>query len=206
MSLVKTHKIALRPTPDQGAAFAQHAGYARFAYNYALGIWREIHERFERSLHATHKTPESKPLCRWLNDLDLRPIWNAHKAFVCRDKQTGANWAMALSQNPAKYAVKSVENAVTAYYNRAQANDAPRFEGRQSRRSFHADNGPDTIRVDGREIILPKKMGGRVEMAERLRFAGSIREVTITQDGGRWFACITVLHNRQDRRPTRSQA
>ena len=40
-------------------------------------------------------------------------------------------------------------------------------------------------------------MGVRVEMAERLRFAGSIREVTITQDGGRWFACITVKKDEQ---------
>ena len=102
MSLVKTHKIALRPTPDQGALFAQHAGYARFAYNYPLCIWRENHERFERNLHATHKTPESKRLCHWLTDYDLRPIWNAHKAFVCRDKETGEYWADALSQNPAK--------------------------------------------------------------------------------------------------------
>ena len=29
MSLTKTHRIALRTTPDQGALFAQHAGYAQ---------------------------------------------------------------------------------------------------------------------------------------------------------------------------------
>ena len=192
MSLIKTHKIALLPTLDQGALFAQHAGYARVAYNYALGIWWENHRRFEGELHLGHKTAETKRLCRWLNYRRLREIWNAHKYLVCRDKQTGEVWARALSQNPAKNAVKAVEDAVAAYYNSAQPNDAPRFKGRRSRRAFRADNGPDTVHVDGREIVLPKKMGGRVEMAERLRFAGSIREVTITQDGGRWFACITV--------------
>ena len=160
MSLIKTHKIALRPTPDQGALFAQHAGYARFAYNYALGIWWENHHRFEGERHLGHKTAETKPLCRWLNYRRLREIWNAHKYLVCRNKQTGEVWARGLSQNPAKNAVKAVENAVAAYYNRAQANDAPRFKGRRSRRSFQADNGPDTVRVDGREMILPKKEGG----------------------------------------------
>ena len=29
-------------------------------------------------------------------------------------------------------------------------------------------------------------------MREDLRFEGSIREVTIVQDAGRWFACVTV--------------
>ena len=195
MSLLKTHKIALRPTPDQGALFAQHAGYARFAYNYALGVWRENHRRFEGHANgrAAHKAnAETKPLCRWLNDFDLRPIWNQHKRFVCRDKQTGASWARTLSQNPAKYAVKAVSDAVKAAYNDGQPNAAPTFKGRRSRSAFRADNGPGTIRCEDRTIVLPKKMGGRVEMAERLRFAGSIREVTIVQDGGRWFACVTV--------------
>ena len=192
MSLVKTHKIALRPTPDQGSAFAQHAGYARFAYNYALDIWWENHRRFEGELHLGHKTAETKRLCRWLNDFDLRPIWNAHKAFVCRDKQTGANWARALSQNPAKYAVIAVSDAVKTAYNDGQSNSYPRFKSRRSRRAFRADNGPGTIRCEDRTIVLPRKMGGTVRMAERLRFSGSIREVTIVQDGGRWFACVAV--------------
>ena len=195
MSLVKTHKIALRPTSDQGALFAQHAGYARFAYNYALGIWWDNHRRFEGERHLGHKTAETRRLCRWLNDFDLRPIWNAHKTFICRDKQTGANWARALSQNPAKYAVIAVSDAVKAAYNDGQTNSYPRFKSRRSRRAFRADNGPGTVRCEDRTIILPRKMGRRVEMAERLRFAGSIREVTIVQDGGRWFACVAVKTN-----------
>ena len=31
--MLKSHRIALRPTPKQEALFGQHAGYARFAYN-----------------------------------------------------------------------------------------------------------------------------------------------------------------------------
>ena len=82
-----------------------------------------------------------------------------------------------------------MENAVTAYYNRTQANEAPRFESRRSRRAFRADSGPGTVRCEDKTIVLPRKIGGAVEMAERLPFAGSVREVTIAQDGGRWFAC-----------------
>ena len=188
---------------DQGALFAQHAGYARVAYNYALGIWWENHRRFEGELHLGHKTDETKPLCRWLNYRRLREIWNAHKYLVCRNKQTGEVWARGLSQNPAKNAVKAVDRAVAAYYNRAQENEAPTFKGQRSRRSFRTDNGPGTIRCEDSTIVLPRKMGGTVEMVERLRFAGSIREVTITQDDGRWFACITV---RTDAEPAPERA
>ena len=33
----KSHRVALRPTPEQESRFLQHAGYSRFAYNWAVG-------------------------------------------------------------------------------------------------------------------------------------------------------------------------
>ena len=32
----RAHRIALKPTPGQESLFSQHAGYARFAYNWAV--------------------------------------------------------------------------------------------------------------------------------------------------------------------------
>ena len=29
----RSHRVALRPTPEQEVRFGQHAGYAQFAYN-----------------------------------------------------------------------------------------------------------------------------------------------------------------------------
>ena len=40
-------------------------------------------------------------------------------------------------------------------------------------------NGPDTVRVDGKAVVLPKI--GKVAMVEELRFPSSIREVTINR-------------------------
>ncbi|MEF3193210.1 MAG: helix-turn-helix domain-containing protein, partial [Halothiobacillaceae bacterium] len=34
-----THKIALRPTPEQATYFAKAAGAARFVWNWALAEW-----------------------------------------------------------------------------------------------------------------------------------------------------------------------
>ena len=36
-SMKRAHRIALDPTPEQESLFGQHAGYARFAYNWAVG-------------------------------------------------------------------------------------------------------------------------------------------------------------------------
>ena len=36
----RSHRIALKPTPKQETLFGQHSGYARFAYNWAVGEFR----------------------------------------------------------------------------------------------------------------------------------------------------------------------
>ncbi len=47
---------------------------------------------------------------------------------------------------------------------------------------FAPITGPDTVKVDGRVVILPKI--GPVAMVEELRLVGSIREVTINRKAG----------------------
>ena len=58
----------------------------------------------------------------------------------------------------------------------------PRFKRRRHEQGFRADNGPDTVRVDGKAVIMPKI--GSVAMVEELRWHGSIREVTINRTAG----------------------
>ena len=157
----QTHKIALAPT------WAQHAGYARVAYNHALADFKVGLDEGE-----------------WRNERTLCPHFNAVK-FKAHP------WARSLSQNAAKYAIIALGDAVKAWRNDRQANRFPTFKSRRKhRRAFRADNGPDTVRAEGKRILLPKI--GWVKMRERLRFVGSVRETTIVQDGGRWFACVAV--------------
>ena len=51
------------------------------------------------------------------------------------------------------------------------------------------------MKVDGKVVILPKI--GRVAMVEHLRFAGSIREVTVNRTAGTWFACFCIEDGQQ---------
>ena len=174
--MLKSHRIALRPTAEQESRFVQHAGYARFAYNWALG-------EFQAGLDVGE----------WLTERTLRPRWNRVKSMI-------APWGTELSQNAAKYAIIDFGQAANAwgkYSQRMKAGERParrvgfpRYKRRKHEQDFRADNGPDTVKVSGKGVLLPKI--GRVAMAEELRFAGSIREVTINRTAGVWFTCFCV--------------
>ena len=71
----------------------------------------------------------------------------------------------------------------------------PRFKRRKHEQGFRADNCPDTVRVDGKAVILPKI--GRVAMVKELRFHGSIREVAVNRTAGAWFACFCIEDGQQ---------
>ena len=172
----RSHRIALKPTAEQESLFGQHAGYARFAYNWALG-------EFKAGLDVGE----------WLSERTLRPRWNKVKHFV-------APWAASLSQNPAKYSIIDLGQAADAWGAFRRSVKAgkrpgrrvgfPRFKRRKHEQGFRADNGPDTVRVDGKTVLLPRI--GRVAMVEELRFGGSIREATINRTAGQWFASFCV--------------
>ena len=176
MVMKRSHRIALKPTPEQEALFNQHAGYARFAYNWALG-------EFKAGLEVGE----------WLSDRALRPRWNRVKGMI-------APWGTGMSQNAAKYAIMDLGQAAAGwgeYRRKVKAGQRqgcrvgfPRFKRRKHEQGFRADNGPDTVRVDGKTVLLPKI--GWVAMVEDLRFAGSIREVTVNRTAGTWFACFCI--------------
>ena len=73
MVMKRSHRIALKPTPEQETLFGQHAGYARFAYNWALG-------EFKAGLEVGE----------WLTERTLRPRWNKIKSMI-------APWGAVLS-------------------------------------------------------------------------------------------------------------
>ena len=172
----RSHRIALKPTLEQETLFGRHAGYARFAYNWALA-------EFSAGLEVGE----------WLSERTLRPRWNQVKKMI-------APWGAELSQNAAKYAIIDFGQAATAwgeYRQKVKAGQRPgrrvgfpRFKRRKHEQGFRADNGPDTVKVEGKVVILPRI--GRVAMVEEVRFAGSIREVTVNRTAGTWFACFCI--------------
>ena len=56
--------------------------------------------------------------------------------------------------------------------------------------SYRASNGRNTVKVDGKRILLPRI--GWVRMFETLRWAGDIVRATISKRGDRWFVSILI--------------
>ena len=164
------------PISGQETPFAQYAGYARFAYEWAV-------DEFKAGLDVGEG----------LSERTLRPRWNQVKGMI-------APWGSALSQNAAKYTIVDFCQAADSwgeYLRKVRAGRRtgrrvgfPRFKRRKHEQGFRADNGPRTVKVDGKVVTLPKI--GRVAMVEELRFNGSIREVAVNRTVGTWFACFCI--------------
>ena len=172
-----THRIALDPNNRQETVLRQHAGYARYAWNWCLAESKralDVGEDFSTSHYR------------------LRRAFNAVKA-----EETP--WSKGLSQNAAKYAVIALGETWKRFWvEREQVKKTggkfnrcycpPRFRSRKRGMSFRADNGPKTVRIRGRRIKLPKI--GWIRLREEWRFGGDIVECTVKHDGVRWHAAV----------------
>ena len=162
--MLKTHKIALNPNKNQANLLSQHCGYARVAYNCALSDFKA---GLDNGL--------------WRSEMDLRRRFNAHK-FEDFD------WCKDLSQNASKNAIRNLGDAINRW--KGGQNRFPKFKKKSVYKSYQADNGKHTVKVDDHWIYLPKI--GKVRMFECLRFQGTVSRVVISKTAHRWFASILV--------------
>jgi len=161
--------IELRPSQRQEEAFRRHAAAARIARNDLIALWREGGKRLTGFR---------------LKTVELRPQVN-------RVKYAAHPWFRDLSQNAVKGGMIDAVDAIERYY-RGQ-NRRPRFHGRNRTLAFRADNGPSTVKLAGKALLLPAKAGGTVRTKEPLRWPGQvIRECRIKEKAGRWFASVRV--------------
>ena len=87
--LRKSHRMPLRPTPEQESLFQRHAGDAAFAYKWAV-------DEFRAGLEADEGLSERR----------LRPGWNRVGGII-------APWGREPSQNAAKYAIIDLGQAIS---------------------------------------------------------------------------------------------
>ena len=162
---IRTQKIELNPNNKQATLMAQHAGYARVAFNFALSS-------FKAGLDSDDG---------WRTDKDIKKEFNAVK----RER---FDWCDPLSQNASKNAIHNLGDAVTRW--KSGQNNFPTYKKRSGKCSYQADNGVGTVKVHKKRIDLPKI--GWVRMREELRFTGEVSKVVVSKRNGRWFVSILV--------------
>ena len=160
----RTQQIELDANNKQSTRMAQHAGYARVAFNFALSSFKAGLDKDQ-----------------WRTYVNIKREFNAVK----RDK---FHWCSDLSQNASKNAIHNFGDAVTRW--KKGQNNFPVYKRRDGKCSYQADNGAGTVEVYKKRINLPKI--GWVRMREELRYTGEITRVVVSKRNGRWFASILV--------------
>ena len=143
---------------------AQHAGYARVAYNFAMASFQSGQQQDE-----------------WRSYVDIKREFNAVKRDLFA-------WCSELSQNASKNAIHNFGDALTRW--KKGQNKFPVPKKRSGKCSYQADNGAGTVEVYKKRINLPKI--GWVRMREELRYTGEITRVSISRRNEKWYASILV--------------
>ena len=143
---------------------AQHAGYARVAFNFALSSFKAGLDKDE-----------------WRDYREIKREFNAMK----REKFP---WCSELSQNASKNAIHNLGDAVTRW--KKGQNKFPVYKHRSGKCSYQADNGQGTVEVYQKRIHLPKI--GWIRMREELRYSGEITKVVVSKHNNKWYASISV--------------
>ena len=145
---------------------AQHAGYARVAFNFALSSFK------------VGLDPDE-----WRSHIDIKREFNAVKY----DK---FDWCEDLSQNASKNAIHNLGDAVTRW--KKGQNKFPVYKNRSGKCSYQADNGQGTVEVCKKRVNLPKI--GWIRMREELRYSGEITKVVVSKctRNDKWYVSITV--------------
>jgi putative transposase len=168
--MLLAHKIALDPNAAQRVYFARAAGTARFAWNWALGRWRQ-----EYALKQEYRCGPSP------SEVWLRRELNAVK-------REQFPWMYDVGKAAVQEAVIDLGSAYRAFFEgRAKY---PRFKRKDDKPSFCAANEAGTFRADGKRIKLP--VIGWVRMREAVRFSGPLKRATVSCEAGRWFVALQI--------------
>lgn len=173
------YKTELDLNAQQRQACLQHAGTARFAYNWGLARKQEAYARGEKMPTA----------------IDLQKE-------LCALKKGEFAWMYAVSKCAPQEALRDLDKAFARFFERVKARKAgkkiktgyPRFKSRKSGVGKFRLTG--TIRVFEKAIQLPRLGVLRLKEHGYLPVEGTegvrILSATVSQSAGRWYISIQV--------------
>ena len=173
-----SYRAEIRPTPRQRQALLQHAGNARWAYNWGLRQHREAYEQWvEAGKPAKWKG--------WPNAISLHRDLNALKKAKVGDG--GVPWMYEASKAAPQEALRDLDRAFKNFL--AGRARYPRFKSRS--RGIGGFRLTGTIKVDHRVIQLPVIGRVRFQPGERGYLPwGKHAQVSVTEQAGRWFVSV----------------
>lgn len=160
--MLRAHKIRIFPSKDQEVLLRKSCGVSRFAYNWALGKWKQSYANKEKVTEGL-----------------LR------KRLVAV-KRTEFPWMLEVTKCAPEQAIKDLGSAFSKFFKKRAG--FPKFKKKGQKDSFYVSN--DRFRIVGKELRLPKI--GDMQTAENLRFSGKIMKGTVSLDVDRWYISVVV--------------
>ncbi len=183
MLINKAYRYELDPNNIQRSSLAQHAGVARFAYNWGL----------------------EKRITRYKNNQGDDRFTNAMKQHKLLNslKKIEFPWMYETSKCAPQEALRDLHRAFKNFYRGLKSGKKvgfPRFKRRGVRDSFRLTGA---IRFHERAIQLPRIGKVRIKEKREHYYKGRILSVTVRRRANRWFVSVTVEENIIDPQPVR---
>ncbi len=189
MLIHRAYKTELDLTAAQRRACVQHAGAARWAYNWGLAIRIAAYEQGE-------PTPYAMELHRRLNQL----------------KRTAVPWMYDVSKCAPQEALRNLDAAYVNFFRRVELKKLGLFDGdvgfpkpKTKKHGLGSFRLTGTIRIGERHIQLPRL--GKLRLKERgyLPIDGTpevkVLSATVSEKAGRWFVAVQVEQTLPDPEP-----
>src|SRR5215472_12805074 len=177
MRVLRAYKTELDLNDRQVIACRQHAGAARWAYNWGLRAKQETYK-------ATKHTPTAIDLHRELNAL----------------KKTEVPWMYSVSKCAPQEALWNLDAAFTHFFRRCALKKQGKWKGKLGYPQFKTKKkGLGSFRLTGsivvseKAIVLPRL--GRLRLKERTYLPTSgvqILSATVSEQAGHWYVSVQV--------------
>ncbi|NHZ38526.1 RNA-guided endonuclease InsQ/TnpB family protein, partial [Massilia rubra] len=165
MQRLQAYKYELMPDGEQERNMRRFAGSCRFVYNKALAMQKENHEAGNKFIGYVAM---AKQLTGWRNGPDTP-------------------WLKDAPCHPLQHALKDLERAYKNFFEKRA--DFPSFKRKGCGDTFRYPD-PKQIKLDeaNSRIFLPKL--GWLRYRNSRDVLGELRNVTVSQSGGKWFVSI----------------
>ena len=165
---MKSLKVRLELNNEKRNLAAQHAGTARYAYNWGL-------ERSQQAYQNAQKRPTA---------VDLHKEWVIYK-------NTEATWAQSVSKCAPQEAFRHLNQAYQRAF-KMKGVRLPKFKKKGQKDSFYLEG---SIHLKGNRIQLPKL--GWVKCSEMLPQGIVVKNVTVSRQANHWFVSFKVPYARK---------
>jgi putative transposase len=181
-AILLAHKIEIRPNQEQKEYLLGAVGSRRFAYNHLVAYYNE-HKKLTKTI-SVKLIKELRAKYEWLEDFSTRVIRNCVDDI---DKAIKKAWS---SQTMAERNRAIVKALTPKQKQKAFRLGMPRFTKKGINESFSIRE-KEKITIKDRKFKV-EKMPFYIKMRNKIRFSGIVKQVTISMQGGKWFASFLI--------------